>query len=155
MPLTDARNTETNESPADAFARKMAPLIEDFRAAGIISFRQIADELNAIECPTPRNKKWYGSQVNRLILRIKDLPLQPSANTKKQHLKNKNTYSFAYSMSSIIKEIQNLCVKSPDAIAKELNLRDIYTLTGSAWNSSQVEKLLITLRDLNKINKAV
>ncbi len=55
---------------ADEFARSLAPVIADIRAAGQISLRTIAAELNDRGVETRRGGKWHVSSVRNLLARL-------------------------------------------------------------------------------------
>jgi len=46
---------------------RLLPLIEDIKAAGAVTLREIARELNAREIPAPRHGEWSATQVMRLL----------------------------------------------------------------------------------------
>jgi len=46
---------------------RLLPVIEEIKAAGAISLREIARELNAREIPAPRQGLWSATQVMRLL----------------------------------------------------------------------------------------
>jgi DNA invertase Pin-like site-specific DNA recombinase len=56
---------------ADRFAGEIAPLIENIRAAGVITLRAIADELNRRSVKTQRGGSWHAGTVNAILQRIK------------------------------------------------------------------------------------
>ena len=58
---------------ATAFAASLAPVIDDIRAQGIISYAAIARELEARGIPNPRGgKSWWPNQVERVERRIRE-----------------------------------------------------------------------------------
>lgn len=58
------------QAKADKFAREnIIPVIEDIRAAGMSTLREIADELNAREIKTARGGKWHAMTVRNVLAR--------------------------------------------------------------------------------------
>ena len=54
---------------ADRAACQVMPLIQDIRASGAVSLRQIAAGLNAQGAATPRGSTWTAAAVQRVLLR--------------------------------------------------------------------------------------
>jgi DNA invertase Pin-like site-specific DNA recombinase len=52
---------------SSAARRALAPTIERIKAAGAVSLRQIAAELNRLEVSTPRGGEWSAVQVQRVM----------------------------------------------------------------------------------------
>jgi hypothetical protein len=50
--------------------KALAPTIRDIKAAGIVTLKAIASELNARGVPAPRGGKWYRTTVHRLLRRL-------------------------------------------------------------------------------------
>jgi len=67
-PKTEARNTAI-QAGAEAFARKVAGLVQPMRQAGK-SLREIAESLNASGVATARGGQWSASQVMRVLDRL-------------------------------------------------------------------------------------
>ena len=59
---------------ADEFARSLAPVIAEIRAAGPTSLRAIAAELNNRGIETRRGGTWHVSNVRNLLTRLDDTP---------------------------------------------------------------------------------
>ena len=59
---------------ADDYARDLAPVVEDIRAAGHVSLRAMAAELNRRGMQTRRGGEWRGANVLNLMLRVHTLP---------------------------------------------------------------------------------
>ncbi len=57
------------KASADARARDIAPIVADIRAAGAMSVRAIAAELNARKIRTARGGRWYAGTVANLLAR--------------------------------------------------------------------------------------
>jgi hypothetical protein len=56
---------------ANLRARTLAPVIQELRAAGFISYNAVSRELNRRQVPTlRRGKRWYPTTVSRLLVRL-------------------------------------------------------------------------------------
>jgi DNA invertase Pin-like site-specific DNA recombinase len=64
--------SKARRSKAAERAQDIAPIIADIEAAGAVSLRQIAAELNARGVPTPRGGLWAAAQVRRVLERAHD-----------------------------------------------------------------------------------
>jgi len=53
-------------------AENLTGIIEDIRASGITSARQIAMDLNERRILTPRGGKWHASSTSRLLNRLRE-----------------------------------------------------------------------------------
>lgn len=58
------------KSKADAFAADLETVLADIREAGLTSYGQIADELNARHIKTARGGRWHPSSVRNLVSRL-------------------------------------------------------------------------------------
>jgi DNA invertase Pin-like site-specific DNA recombinase len=67
---TGKQRAKENRVAADAHAKALGPTIRELRAAGIISVRAIAAELNDREVPTARGGEWHATSVVRLLGRL-------------------------------------------------------------------------------------
>jgi DNA invertase Pin-like site-specific DNA recombinase len=65
-----AKGAEAARQKSDTFAVRLAPVIADIRAAGMVSLRQIADELNRRGVPTARGGNWAAPAVRNVLARI-------------------------------------------------------------------------------------
>jgi DNA invertase Pin-like site-specific DNA recombinase len=69
-PEARAASLRTRQERSQAKARDLVPIIEELKAAGAISLRQIAAGLNAKGIKTARGGEWSAGQVQRLIERV-------------------------------------------------------------------------------------
>ena len=61
-----------NSRAADERGYKLAPVIDELRAAGSRSLREIAEGLQGRRIPTPRGQRvWHAVQVARIIRQIR------------------------------------------------------------------------------------
>ena len=61
---------ESNKRAADLYARSLAPIISELRAAGHTTPRAISDELSKHKVPAARRGKWHPTTVARLLARM-------------------------------------------------------------------------------------
>jgi hypothetical protein len=59
-----------NKKKAQKHADNLSAIVEDIRAQGITSIRQIAEELNSRAALTPRGGEWQPTTVVRLLARL-------------------------------------------------------------------------------------
>lgn len=59
-------------------AQQYAPLIEELRILGFVQVRQVRDELNRREVPSPGNGKWHLLNTHKLLKRLKSNVNQPA-----------------------------------------------------------------------------
>ena len=59
-----------NKRAADARARALASTLRELKAAGFISRRALADELNRRGIPTARGGRWHYTTVVRMLTRL-------------------------------------------------------------------------------------
>lgn len=57
---------------ADRFADRVLPIIDDLRAKGYLSYREIAVALNEMNVPTARGGEWFASTVRNAEMRRKN-----------------------------------------------------------------------------------
>jgi DNA invertase Pin-like site-specific DNA recombinase len=63
---------ETIKAKADKHAEDILPVIADIKASGMVTLREIADELNALGIETARGGKWYASTVRGVLQRASE-----------------------------------------------------------------------------------
>jgi Recombinase len=59
-----------NKRAADSRARALVPIIRKLTAAGFVSRRALADELNRRAIPTARGGRWHYTTVVRMLTRL-------------------------------------------------------------------------------------
>src|SRR5262249_5542161 len=64
------RATAAVRARADERAQALAPVLDDLRQQGIVSTTALADALNNLGIPTPRNGRWHPSSAARLLARL-------------------------------------------------------------------------------------
>lgn len=78
LPEAQRRGHETMQKHANAFAERLAPIVNPMLAQGV-SYREIARKLEAMGIQTSRNGKWTPVQVSSLAKRLETLPNQSAA----------------------------------------------------------------------------
>jgi hypothetical protein len=118
---------------ADSFARNMLPTIQTLTAAGFVSQRALANELNRRGIPTARGGSWHYTSVRRVLFR---LGLLTPGRTR------------AETVGPTIGELSKAGFVSIKAIMRELNARQIPTAGGNKWRPTSVSRLLHRLERL-------
>jgi hypothetical protein len=129
-----------NQPGADSFARNVLPTIQTLTAAGFVSQRALANELNRRSIPTSRGGRWHYMTVRRLLFR---LGLLTSGRTSKQAADAR-----AELVGPTIGELRKAGFVSIKAIMRELNARQIPTARGTKWRPTSVSRLLHRLERL-------
>jgi DNA invertase Pin-like site-specific DNA recombinase len=65
------RAQDAHKAVADRFAASVMPIIESIRAAGISTYKGIAEALNSRGVKTARSGRWDATSVRRIIERTK------------------------------------------------------------------------------------
>src|SRR3954447_17228536 len=153
--LAAAKACTVNQARADSRAADLRPVIEDIRASGGTSLRQIAARLNDRGIVTARGKEWKAVQV-RLLLQRLDQPTSTAESLKNRDIglrkgnatRKAQADSRATGLEPVIEDIRASGATSLHQIAKELNARGIVTPRGKEWQATQVWKLLARLDNL-------
>ena len=139
-----------NKRAADSRANALVPTIRELRAAGFISRRALADELNRRRTPTARGGRWHYTTVVRVLMYLGlATPGNGMVNNGKA---NKQAADMrAEALRSTILEVRTAGFVSGKAIARELNARAIPTAAGSKWHPTTVTRLLKRLARLDHL----
>jgi recombinase len=129
---------------ADARARALATTIRELRAAGFISRRALADQLNRRRIPTARGGNWHYTTVTRMLTRLGLLTSGKGAAADAR----------AKALASTIRSLQAAGLVSFNAIAHALNEREIPTALGGRWHSASVCRLLERLERLDRASNS-
>ena len=133
---------------ADSRARALASTIRKLMAAGFVSRRTLADELNRRGVPTARGGSWHGTTVERMLTR---LGLITSGNNV---LANKQAADVrAKALASTIRALQAKGLVSSKTIARKLNEREIPTALSGKWHPTSVSRLLHRLERLSQLRR--
>ena len=132
-----------NRRAADSRAAALASTIRELVAAGFVSQRTLTDELNRRGIPAAHGGSWHRTSVGRVLRRldelagngVKRLPLKRPAEVR------------AEALGPTIHKLGKAGF-SVEAIARELNQREIPTAQGAKWHRTSVRGLLRRLERL-------
>jgi hypothetical protein len=133
-----------NRRTANSHARALATTIRELRAAGFISRRALADQLNRRRIPTARGGSWHYTTVVRMLTRLGLLTSGKGAAADAR----------AKALASTIRSLQAGGLVSFNAIAHALNERKIPTALGGSWHASSVRRLLKRLQRLDRASNS-
>ena len=128
-----------NNRAADSRAAALASTIRGLMAAGFISRRTLADELNRRRIPTARGGSWHCTSVGRMLSRL-GLITNGRINNGQAHKKAADARAKA--LASTIRALQAKGLVSFSAITRALNEREIPTALGGSWHPTSVKRLL-------------
>jgi hypothetical protein len=130
-----------NQLAADSFARNVLPTIQRLTAAGFISQRALANELNRRRIPTARGGSWHYMTVRRVLLR---LGLVAFGRTSRHAADAR-----AEALKPTIRKLRKAGL-SAKTIARELNARKIPAALGGKWHTTTVTRMLERLNRLDR-----
>ena len=126
----------------DSFALNLLPTLQELMAAGFVSQRDLANELNRRRIWTARGGNWHRTSVYRVLTRLglagngnNGLALKKAANVR------------AEALGQTIHKLRKAGL-SAKAIARELNAREVPTALGGKWHTTSVKRLLRRLERL-------
>jgi hypothetical protein len=128
-----------NQPVADSFARNVLPTIQTLTAAGFVSQRALANELNRRSIPTSRGGRWHYMTVRRVLLRL-GLVMPGRTSTPAADAR-------AEALEPTIRKFRKAGL-SARAIALELNVQQVPTAFGRKWHTTSVYRLLRRLEKL-------
>jgi hypothetical protein len=131
-----------NKRAADSRARALASIIHELRAAGFISRRSLAKELNRRGIPTAQGGRWHYTTVVRMLARLGLLPSFIDGRTNNGQAGKQSADAQAKALAPTVRELQAKGFDSLGAMARELNAREIRTSRGRKWQSTSVRRLL-------------
>jgi Recombinase len=132
---------------ADSRAFALLPTIRELMAAGFVSQRGLANELNRREVPGAGGGKWHRNTVARMLTRLG--MLTSGKGGINNGLASKRVADVrAESFGPTIRKLRKAGFVSIQAIARELNERGIPTARGGKWHLTTVTRLLQRLESL-------
>jgi Recombinase len=117
---------------ADARARALLPIIRELMAAGFIARQALADELNRRKIPTARGRRWQYTTVLRMLTRLGLLVSGKGGRINNGQESKRAADARAKELASTIRKLQSKGFVSSNAIAQELNAREITPDEGQA-----------------------
>ena len=137
-----------NKRAADSRARALVQIIQELRAAGFVSRRALAHELNRRGIPTAQGGKWHTNTVVRMLKRLGLLTPGKGGKINNGQVGKQVADTRAKKLAPTIRALQAKGVISFDAIACELNRRKVPSALGGRWHGSRVRRLLRRLKRL-------
>ena len=131
-----------NMRAADVRANALASIISELRAAGFISRRSLAAELNRRGIPTAQGGRWHRTTVTRMLTRLGLITWGKDARINNGQAKKRAADARAEALAPTIAKIQSAGFVSINAITRELSEREIPTPKGSKWHPTSVKRLL-------------
>jgi hypothetical protein len=132
---------------ADSRALALVPAIRELMAAGFVSRRALAGELNRRGIPTACGGRWHYTTVVRMLTRLglktRGNPMINNGLALKQAADAR-----AKALAPTIRALQGKGVVSPMSIARKLNERGIRAARGGKWQLNSVTRLLHRLERL-------
>jgi Recombinase len=141
--------------PADSRAAALASTIRKLLAAGFVSRRALADELNGRGIPTARGGTWRYTTVVRILTRLGLLTSGKGAKINNGLASKQAADARAKALASTIRALRGKHLVSLTAIARELNAREIPTAFGGKWHPTSVSRLLHRLERLEPSSRTV
>ena len=124
---------------ADSRALALLPTIRKLMAAGFVSQLALANELNRRRTPTTLGGKWHRTSVARVIARL-GLTTNGRINNGLPHKQAADVRAKA--LASTIRKLRRAGFVSANAIARELNEREIPTAWDRKWHRTTAKRLL-------------
>jgi hypothetical protein len=142
-----------NKRAADAHAHALVSTIRNLMAAGFVSQRGLADELNRRGIAIARGGNWHRTTVLRMLRRL-DL-LTSGQDGIDNGLTSKRAVDVrAEALGPTIRKLRRAGFVSISAIARELNERGIPTPRGGKWHLTMVTRLLQRLERLDRVSRS-
>jgi len=139
------KGASANRRGADAHALALLPTVRTLMAAGFVSQRELANEMNRRGITTARGGNWHRTTVARLLRRVALL----SGGRISDELENKRAADVrAETLGPTIRKLRKAGFVSIKAIAGELNERGIAAPRGGKWRLTTVTRLLERLERL-------
>ncbi len=143
----------TNKQAADSRAAALASTIRQLMAAGFVSQRELAGELNRRGIPTALGGSWHRTTVVRMLTRLGLIKLgKGRINNGRATKQAADVRAEAYSPT--IGKLRKAGFVSAKDIARELNVQGIQTARGSKWQPTTVGRLLRRLERLDRVSRS-
>ena len=133
----------------DACALALLPTIRRLIAAGFVSHRGLANELNRRGIPAAFGGRWHRNTVVRMVRRL-DLLTSGQDGINNGLMSKRVADVRAEALGPTIRKLRKAGFVSVKAIAGELNERRIPTPRGGKWHLTMVTRLLQRLERLDR-----
>jgi hypothetical protein len=140
------RGALANKRAADSRARALVQIIQELRAAGIISRPALAQELSRRGIPTAQAGKWHTNTMVRMLKRLGLLTPGKGGRINNGQVGKQVADTRAKKLAPTIRALQAKGFISFDAIARELNRRKVPSALGGRWHGASVRRLLRRLK---------
>jgi hypothetical protein len=137
---------------ADSRARALASTIRKLMAAGFISQRELAGELNRRGIPTVFGGSWHRTTVVRMLTRLGLITSGKGRINIGQATKQAADVR-AKALASTIRALRAKGLVSSKTIARKLNEREIPTALSGKWHPTSVSRLLHRLERLSQLRR--
>jgi hypothetical protein len=141
-----------NRQGADTRALALLPTIQKLMAAGFVSQRELANELNRRGIATARGGNWHRNTVLRMLTRLRQLTLEHGGINDDLAMKRAADVR-AETLGPTIRKLRKAGFVSIKAIACELNERRIAPPRGGIWHLTAVTRLLERLDRLDRLSR--
>jgi Recombinase len=143
------RGTLAGKRAADSRTLALLPTIRMLIAAGFVSHRGLACELNRRAIPAAGGGRWHRNTVLRMLRRLDLLTLgQDGIDNGLTSRRVADVRAEAFGPT--IRKLRKAGFVSVKAIARELNKRGIPTPRGGKWHLTTVTRLLQRLERLDR-----
>ena len=145
------KGASVKKRAADAYALALLPTIRTLMAAGFVSQRELANELNRRGIPGAAGGRWHRTTVVRMLRRV----ALPGGGRISNGLENKRAADLrAETLGPTIRKLRKAGIVSIKAIAGELNERGIAAPRGGKWHLTTVTRLLERLERLDRTSNS-
>jgi len=138
---------------ADTHALALLPTIRKLMAAGFVSQRGLANELNRMGIPGAGGGRWHRTTVTRMLTRLGHL-VSVKGGTNNGLATKRVADVRAEAIRPTIRKLRKAGIVSITAIARELNERGIPTARGGKWRLTTVTRLLQRLDRLDRVSRS-
>ena len=142
-----------NRWAADAHALALLPTIRKLMAAGFVSQRGLANELNRRGIPGAVGGRWHRTSVARMLTRL-DLLMSEGGGPNSELASKRVADVRAEALRPTIRKLRKAGIVSITGIARELNERGIPTARGGKWRLTTVTRLLERLDRLDRVSRS-
>jgi hypothetical protein len=138
---------------ADTHSLDLLPTIRKLMAAGFVSQRGLANELNRRGIPGASGGSWHRTTVVRMLRRL-DLLMSGQDGIDNGLTSKRVADVRAEALRPTIRKLRKAGFVSIMAITRELNERGIPTARGGKWRLTTVTRLLQRLERLDRLSNS-
>jgi len=142
-----------NKRAADSRSLALLATIRKLMAAGFVSQRGLANELNRRGIATARGGNWHRNTVLRMLRRL-DLLTSGQDGIDNELTSKRAADARAETFGPTIRKLRKAGFVSIKAIAGELNQRGVAAPRGGKWHLTTVTRLLRRLDRLDRVSRS-